>query len=254
MIRKVTEEQSSLNTLASDDLSTEMYAHKGLQSRNEVINAHGIPNLITKTTSIGPENSYSVEADIGEFQNNIPINYSFECLTIFCLGKSAKYEGAHSSNHQPPPPPPPRHPSTFLSSLVPLTSCVLGQKDDTSYYSLVQADNRFSSGNLQYYEYQSNNIDVSMASNDSIAVTPDVIVGTPGQEHLNLKSLSEHKIKNQKNIKKIDSSANDSCDEEHNDYGFNQRPQVKSINHTNNCSNEILREMQEELTNSIQVG
>lgn len=168
---------------------------------------------------------------------------------FFFLGKNPKIKGSHVSAQQPPPPPPPRHPSTFLSSLVPLTSCVLGQKDDNSFYSLVQADNQFASRNIQYYEYQSNKLDISLASNEGLAVTPDVIAGTPGQEQIYFKSLSESKPKINKNSKKNDPSADDSCDEEHNDYGFNQRPQVKSINH----SNEILKEMQEELSLSIQV-
>lgn len=95
-------------------------------------------------------------------------------------------------------------------------------------------------------------MDISLTANESLAVTPDVLAGTPGQEHQNIKAM-ESKSKAIKYSRKNELVASDSFDEDQNDYGFNQRPQVKSINTPNDSSNDVLKEMQDELSQSIQV-
>lgn len=65
----------------------------------------------------------------------------------------------------------------FLSTLAPLTSCVAGQRDDLSYYTLAPGD-RTSAASSQCSEYSLGDIEAVLQHNDDMKkVAPDVIAG-----------------------------------------------------------------------------
>lgn len=183
-------------------------------------------------------------------------------LIILCynIGLGAQIQGGHTQIHQPPPPPP-RHPDTrrqFLSTLVPLTACVAGQRDDFSYYTLAQPGNRNSISSSQCTDYSIGDIDKALTDEDSKKVAPDVIAGTPGQESDELAAFAQQESNRTEKLKKRYSTENSNSnpgsddDDEQNDYGFNKRPQVKGIK-SRYSTNEILQEMQNQLSqNTLQ--
>lgn len=167
---------------------------------------------------------------------------------------------AHTQVHQPPPPPP-RHPDTkrqFLSTLVPLTACVAGQRDDFSYYTLAQPGSRASIASSHCTEYSVGDIDKALIDDDTKKVAPDVIVGTPGQETDELAAFVQQEANRTESLKKrygaehvgAETALSDE-DDEQNDYGFNKRPHVKGIKSKLTSSSEILQEMQDQLSQSV---
>lgn len=166
--------------------------------------------------------------------------------------------GGHTQVHQPPPPPP-RHPDTkrqFLSTLVPLTSCVAGQRDDFSYYTLAQPGNRTSIASSRCSEYSVGDIDKALIDDDTKKVAPDVIVGTPGQETDELAVFVQQEANRTETLKKRYNQESQSGilsdeDDEQNDYGFNKRPDVKGVKTKVGTNVEMLNDMQEQLTQSI---
>uniref|UniRef100_A0A336LMA7 CSON005635 protein n=1 Tax=Culicoides sonorensis TaxID=179676 RepID=A0A336LMA7_CULSO len=172
------------------------------------------------------------------------------------LGLGSQIQGAHTQIHQPPPPPP-RHPDTrrqFLSTLVPLTACVAGQRDDLSYYTLAQPNNRNSVSSSQCTDYSLGDIDKVLTDEESKKVAPDVIAGTPGQETDELVAFAlQESIRTEKLKKRYsteNSNPNSDDDDEQNDYGFNKRPQVKGIK-SRFSTNEMLQEMQNQLSQNV---
>lgn len=164
---------------------------------------------------------------------------------------------AHTQIHQTPP----RQTDTrrqFLSTLAPLTACVAGQRDDFSYYTLAPGE-RTSAASSQGSEYSLGDIDAVLQTDDTKKVAPDVIAGTPGQEQDELAAFAQQDANRTERIKKrynSDATASapnsdaGSDDDEQNDYGFNKRPTVKGIKQRFNSTNEILQQMQEQLSNT----
>lgn len=168
-------------------------------------------------------------------------------------------QGGHTQIHQPPKPPP-RHPDTkrqFLSNLVPLTACVAGQREDFSYYTLAQPSNRTSIASSHCTEYSVGDIDKALIDEDTKKVAPDVIVGTPGQETDELAVFVQQEANRTETLKKRygNEHASEAIlsdeDDEQNDYGFNKRPQVRGIKTKLASTNEILQEMQDQLSQNI---
>lgn len=175
----------------------------------------------------------------------------------------AQIQGGHTQIHQPPPPPP-RHPDTkrqFFSNLVPLTACVAGQRDDLSYYTLAQPGNRNSAASSQCSDYSLGDIDRVLNDDDAKKVAPDVIAGTPGQETDELATFAQQEQSRTEKLRKRYSTENPASapassaasddDDEQNDYGFNKRPQVKGIKQRFGSTNEILQEMQSQLSQCV---
>lgn len=146
----------------------------------------------------------------------------------------------------------------FLSTISPLTSCVAGQRDDLSFYSLAPGD-RNSTGSSRYSEYSLGDIEAILKNDESKKVAPDVIAGTPGQEQNDeLAAFAQQDATRTERIKKrynaepaaisAPNSNAGSDDEEHNDYGFNHRPSVRGIKPRSN--DDMLEEMQSQLTNA----
>lgn len=146
----------------------------------------------------------------------------------------------------------------FLNTLAPLTSCVAGQRDDLSFYSLAAGD-RNSTGSSRYSEYSIGDIEAILRNDDSKKVAPDVLAGTPGQEQNDeLAAFAQQEATRTERIKRrynADPSAvsapnsnTGSDDEEHNDYGFNHRPSVRGIKPRSN--DDMLEEMQSQLANA----
>lgn len=168
-------------------------------------------------------------------------------------------QGGHTQVHQPPPPPP-RHPDTkrqFLSTLVPLTACVAGQREDFSYYTLAQPNNRTSIASSHCTEYSVGDIDKALLDDETKKVAPDVIVGTPGQETDELAVFVQQEANRTETLKKRYGTENNAEavlsdeDDEQNDYGFNKRPQVKGIKAKVSSTNDILQEMQQQLSQNM---
>lgn len=149
----------------------------------------------------------------------------------------------------------------FLNSIAPLTACVAGQRDDMSFYSLAAGD-RNSTGSSRCSEYSLGDIEAILRSEDAKKVRPDVIAGTPGQEHNDeLAAFAQQEATRTERLKKrysteasstaatsVPNSNAGSDDDEQNDYGFNHRPSVRGIKPRNN--EEMLEEMQSQLSNS----
>lgn len=162
----------------------------------------------------------------------------------------------HTQIHQTPP----RQNETkrqFLSTLAPLTSCVAGQRDDLSYYTLAMGD-RTSTASSQCSEYSLGDIEAVLHSNEEMKkVAPDVLAGTPGQETDELAAFVQQEAPRTERIKKrygaADAStsapnSNAGSDDEQNDYGFNKRPSVRGIKPRFSSTNEILQQMQAQLS------
>lgn len=171
---------------------------------------------------------------------------------------------------------PPRHGDSkrqFLSTLAPLTACVAGNKDDlSSYYTLAAAHHHHhhrTAANINATECSltavtaddTNAINSCPANSDERKVAPDVIAGTPGQEQQDeLAAFAQQEANRTDKIKKrysnepiLSASKNDkeSDDDEANDYGFNKRPSVRGIKPKFSTTNEILQQMQEQLTQQM---
>lgn len=160
----------------------------------------------------------------------------------------------------------------FLSTLAPLTACVAGNKDDlSSYYTLAAAHHNQAAQNAHAAEYnlaammagEQNTTGVAQSTGDEVRkVAPDVIAGTPGQEQQDeLAAFAQQeanrteKIKKrygneQANTKENNKEAN-SDDDEGNDYGFNKRPSVRGIKPKFSSTNEILQQMQDQLSQQM---
>lgn len=171
------------------------------------------------------------------------------------LGMGMHMPAPHTQIHQTPP----RQTDgrrQFLSTLAPLTACVVGQRDDLSYYTLAPGD-RVSAASSQGSEYSLGDIDAALQADDAKKVAPDVIAGTPGQEQDELAAFAQQEATRTERLKKR-YSAEASCsapnsnagsdDDEQNDYGFNKRPSVRGIKPRFGTTNEILQQMQEQLS------
>ncbi|XP_037041361.1 uncharacterized protein LOC119078050 isoform X3 [Bradysia coprophila] len=172
------------------------------------------------------------------------------------LGMGIQMPASHTQIHQTPP----RQQEArrqFLSTLAPLTSCVAGQRDDLSYYTLAPGD-RTSAASSQCSEYSLGDIEAVLQHNDEVKkVAPDVIAGTPGQEQDELAAFAQQEALRTERLKKrysAETSASapnsnaGSDDDEQNDYGFNKRPSVRGIKPRFSSTNEILQQMQAQLS------
>lgn len=194
---------------------------------------------------------------------------------------------AHTQIHQTPP----RQNEArrqFLSTLAPLTSCVAGQRDDLSYYTLAPGE-RASTASSHYSEYSLGDIEEVLHASGGVGglglvgggvgggggigggsvgcgggsgedmkkVAPDVIAGTPGQEYDELASFAQQEALRTERLKKrysaeasvsAPNSNAGSDDDEQNDYGFNKRPSVRGIKPRFSSTNVILQQMQAQLS------
>lgn len=174
------------------------------------------------------------------------------------LGMGAHMPAAHTQIHQTPP----RQGDgrrQFLSTLAPLTACVVGQRDDLSYYTLAPGD-RASAASSQGSEYSLGDIDTALQADDAKKVAPDVIAGTPGQEQDELAAFAQQEATRTERLKKrysAEASASapnsnaGSDDDEQNDYGFNRRPSVRGIKPRTNSNNDMLQQMQAQLSATV---
>lgn len=172
------------------------------------------------------------------------------------IGMGVQIQGAHTQIHQPPPPPRQMESKRHILSttLAPLTACVAGQRDDFSYYMLAKPGDRTSTASSQTTDYSIGDIDAALQDSDIKKVAPDVIAGTPGQESDELASFAQQESNRLDRIKKRYSSESapasgvNSDDDEQNDYGFNKRPSVRGIKPRFGSTNEILQQMQDQLS------
>lgn len=191
------------------------------------------------------------------------------CPSAPDLGIGVQMPQTHTQIHQTPP----RQGESrrqFLSTLAPLTSCVAGQRDDMSYYTLSQAPgDRQSTASSHCSEYSLGDIE-AVLEDTAKKVAPDVIAGTPGQESDELAAFAQQDASRTERIKKRysgeqpqqsiggkmapggggvpgNSGAASDEDDEHNDYGFNKRPSVRGIKPRFGTTNEILQQMQAQL-------
>lgn len=173
------------------------------------------------------------------------------------IGMGVQIQGGHTQIHQPPPPP--RQTETkrhiLSTTLAPLTACVAGQRDDFSYYMLAKPGDRTSTASSQTTDqYSIGDIDAALQDADIKKVAPDVIAGTPGQETDELANFAQQEAIRLERIKKRYSSESapasgvNSDDDEQNDYGFNKRPSVRGIKPRFGSTNEILQQMQDQLS------
>lgn len=172
------------------------------------------------------------------------------------LGMGIQMPASHTQIHQTPPRQQEQR-RQFLSTLAPLTSCVAGQRDDLSYYTLAPGD-RTSAASSQCSEYSLGDIEAVLQHNDEMKkVAPDVIAGTPGQEQDELAAFAQQEALRTERLKKrysAETSASapnsnaGSDDDEQNDYGFNKRPSVRGIKPRFSSTNEILQQMQAQLS------
>lgn len=179
------------------------------------------------------------------------------CPSAPDLGMGVHMPATHTQIHQTPP----RQGDSrrqFLSTLAPLTSCVAGQRDDMSFYSLAAGD-RTSTASSRCSEYSLGDIEAVLQNDETKKVAPDVIAGTPGQEQDELAAFAQQEANRTERIKKrysADTSASapgsnaGSDDDEQNDYGFNKRPSVRGIKPRFHSTNEILQQMQAQLSSS----
>ncbi|XP_070490626.1 uncharacterized protein [Chironomus tepperi] len=176
------------------------------------------------------------------------------------LGIGVQIQQTGHSHH--PPPPPPRSETTKrqFNTLASLTACVAGQRDDFSYYIASKPGDRTSTASSQTGDqYSIGDIDAALQDGDGKKVAPDVIAGTPmnctpGQEQDELVSFAQQEANRMDRIKKRYSSDSapasgvNSDDDEQNDYGFNKRPSVRGIKPRFGSTNEILQQMQDQLS------
>ncbi|XP_037931216.1 uncharacterized protein LOC119666026 [Teleopsis dalmanni] len=176
------------------------------------------------------------------------------------LGMGTQVPVVHTQIHRTPPRQV-EHKRQFLSTLAPLTACVAGNKDDlTSYYTLATAHHSsHSTSHAHLVEYSSGltgeQSNITLSGEDQRKVAPDVIAGTPGQEQQDeLTAFAYQEVSRTEKLKKryINDNLNvSSDDDEQNDYGFNKRPSVRGIKPKFNSTNEILQQMQEQLTQQM---
>lgn len=168
----------------------------------------------------------------------------------------------------------------FLSTLAPLTACVAGNKDDlSSYYTLAAAHHNQAAQHIHASEYSlsalvageqnSTGIGGPSVGDEVRKVAPDVIAGTPGQEQQDeLAAFAQQDANRTEKIKKRygnestntskeikekekEKEKDNSDDDEGNDYGFNKRPSVRGIKPKFSSTNEILQQMQEQLSQQM---
>lgn len=172
------------------------------------------------------------------------------------IGMAHQIQGVHTQIHQPPSTH--RHDSKrhiLSNTLAPLTACVAGQREDSySYYMIAKPGDRTSTASSQTADqYSIGDIDAAL-QDESKKVAPDVIAGTPGQESDELASFAQQEANRLDRIKKRYSSDSapasnvNSDDDEQNDYGFNKRPSVRGIKPRFGSTNEILQQMQDQLS------
>lgn len=146
----------------------------------------------------------------------------------------------------------------FLSSLAPLTACVIGNLDD----SPGSRENRplpgdrtsiASTSTAQDSEYSLDDIEEALNSDDTKSQPqPDVVAGTPAgnsdQDELAL-FVQQDARRIERIRKRYGSTPNSagSDDDEHDDYGFNRRPSVRGIKPRFGSTTEILQQMQSQL-------
>lgn len=119
------------------------------------------------------------------------------------------------------------------------------------------------SASSQATEYILGDIEAALKDDEVKKVAPDVIAGTPGQEssHDELAAFAQQEANRTDRIKKRYGSENSSSaptsdvnsDDEQNDYGFNKRPQVRGIKTKFASTNEILQQMQDQLSQTTQM-
>ncbi|KAG5673302.1 hypothetical protein PVAND_003362 [Polypedilum vanderplanki] len=203
---------------------------------------------------------------IPETDENPIVIQDCRCGPDLGMGVQIQHAGhSHSHQHNHPPPPPPRSETTkrqFLNTLAPLTACVAGQRDDNfSYYIASKPGDRTSTASSQTGDqYSIGDIDAALqdGNNDGKKVAPDVIAGTPMNnvpgEQDELVSFAQQEANRMDRIKKRYSSDSapasgvNSDDDEQNDYGFNKRPSVRGIKARFGSTNEILQQMQDQLS------
>ncbi|XP_037914528.1 uncharacterized protein LOC119653699 isoform X3 [Hermetia illucens] len=228
------------------------------------------PSSSASSSSSGSTSAYRKISDIfnrDRRQEKIPeaeenpiviIPQECRCPAAPDLGMGVQVPAAHTQIHQTPPrQTEPRR--QFLSTLAPLTACVAGQKDDFSYYTLAAAD-RNSTASAQCSDYSLGDIEAALAKDESRKVAPDVIAGTPGQEQDELVIFAQQEANRTDKIKKRYSNEHQnqapasnasSDDDEQNDYGFNKRPTVRGIKAKFEATNEIIQEMQAQLSQTM---
>lgn len=224
-----------------------------------------------KITDIFNKNSRQDKIPEGDENQPGILPQDCRCPAAPDLGLGVQIAQTHTQVHQTPP----RQGESrrqFLSTLAPLTSCVAGQRDDMSYYTLsagggsgVPGD-RQSTASSHCSEYSLGDIEAVL--DDTKKVAPDVIAGTPGQESDELAAFAQQEASRTDRIKKrysgeqqqqhqqpmgkstagnSHSGAASDEDDEHNDYGFNKRPSVRGIKPRFGTTNEILQQMQAQL-------
>lgn len=214
-----------------------------------------------KITDIFNKNQKQDKIPEGDENQSGVLPQDCRCPSAPDLGIGVQLPQTHTQVHQTPP----RQGDSrrqFLSTLAPLTSCVAGQRDDMSYYTLSAAapGDRQSTASSHCSEYSLGDIEAVL--DDSKKVAPDVIAGTPGQETDELAAFAQQEASRTDRIKKrysgekpaaakppagTNSGAASDEDDEHNDYGFNKRPSVRGIKPRFGTTNEILQQMQAQL-------
>lgn len=214
-----------------------------------------------KITDIFNKNQRQDKIPEGDENQSGILPQDCRCPAAPDLGIGHQMPQTHTQIHQTPP----RQGESrrpFLSTLAPLTSCVAGQRDDMSYYTLSNAPgDRQSTASSHCSEYSLGDIE-AVLQDETKKVAPDVIAGTPGQESDELAVFAQQEASRTDRIKKrysgeqpmgnkaapgTNSGAASDDDDEHNDYGFNKRPSVRGIKPRFGTTNEILQQMQAQL-------
>ncbi|XP_073830979.1 uncharacterized protein isoform X4 [Musca autumnalis] len=259
---------------------------KSFSPNSSVSSSSSGSSAYKKITEIFNRDKKSQEK-IMEMEENpiVIIPQECRCPAAPDLGMGVQVPVVHTQIHRTPPrqTEPKRQ---FLSTLAPLTACVAGNKDDlSSYYTLAAAHHNQAAHHIHASEYSlsalvagdPNVTGMGQGVGDEVRkVAPDVIAGTPGQEQQdelaafvqqdanrtekikkrygNESSGSEDskdKKKDKEKDKDKDKDKDNSDDDEGNDYGFNKRPSVRGIKPKFSSTNEILQQMQEQLTQQM---
>lgn len=189
-------------------------------------------------------------------QPDLGMDYKLQTgpLMVSKQAASAKMAGAQGSSNE--------ARKQFLSSLAPLTACVTGHMEPTTYgdrdtLKLKLAGDRHSitSTASTGTEYSVGDIDEALGKPEDLAggkaPQPDVVAGTPsGQDSQDeLAMFVQQDAGRIERIKKRYSNTPStvSDDDEHDDYGFSRRPSVRGIKPRFGSTNEILQQMQAQL-------
>uniref|UniRef100_A0A1I8QF77 Uncharacterized protein n=1 Tax=Stomoxys calcitrans TaxID=35570 RepID=A0A1I8QF77_STOCA len=253
---------------------------KSFSPNSSVSSSSSGSSAYKKITEIFNRDKKSQEK-IMEMEENpiVIIPQECRCPAAPDLGMGVQVPVVHTQIHRTPPrqTEPKRQ---FLSTLAPLTACVAGNKDDlSSYYTLAAAHHNQAAQHIHASEY---NLAALVAGEQNSAglvgqgvgdevrkVAPDVIAGTPGQEPQDeLAAFAQQEANRTEKIKKRYGNEatnakeskekekekerqDNSDDDEGNDYGFNKRPSVRGIKPKFSSTNEILQQMQEQLTQQM---